>query len=159
MYAPIYPIRIYDLGYADIKDRLDLLAGFLEKQDALLVDVRFKPWSKSPIWRAENLRKVLGDRYVHIPALGNINYSEHGENIQYANLDRGIQEATRIMWLQSKSLVIMCQCWDRDHCHRMGILKRLEETACSIPSQPLVLADLRHINGKDIHIQKGLFDD
>lgn len=156
MLTPATFLTLYDLGYNDIGKHIDLLVKFVERKDAILVDVRHKAWSKDVAWRDVSLRSMFGTRYAHLPNLGNRNYSMHGDDIQYVDLDKGVQELGRIMFLQKKSVVIMCACWDREHCHRKGIVNAFLELY-STPSVQIKLGDLRELQPKDQVKQESLF--
>jgi Protein of unknown function, DUF488 len=149
-------LTLYDLGYNDVGKHIDLLEKFVEHHDCILVDIRHKAWSKDVAWRDSSLRKMFGKRYAHLPNLGNINYSMHGENIQYVNFDYGLQELGRLMFLQQKSVIVMCACWDRDHCHRLGVVEAFGQMH-KMQSSPIKLSDLREFDRKDQAKQVSLF--
>ena len=64
--------QLYTFGYGG--RRPDQLRTLAVRLDGVLVDIRFSPRSRIPDWSAGRLRKVLGERYRHLPALGNRNY-------------------------------------------------------------------------------------
>lgn len=113
--------QLYDLGYSQIQDS-DLLLQLIGKLDAIVIDVRFSPKSRGPQWRASNLQSQFGDRYIHIPELGNVNYK--GGPIKLLDEDSGLAKLN--LMAQSSSLVLMCVCSNRDTCHRLTIVKEME---------------------------------
>jgi len=66
------PRRAFTAGYAG--RRPEALARLAERLDLTVFDVRFSPTSRDPRWRRPHLEKLLGDRYRHVGALGNVNY-------------------------------------------------------------------------------------
>jgi len=114
--------EIYDLGYQNVKD-FSFLVTVVKRLDAVLVDVRYSPKSRNPTWSGSNLKKVFGERYVHIPELGNVNYkSNHA--IELFDKDKGLKILEGI--LTQKNVIIMCACWDRKSCHRKVVSRYLE---------------------------------
>ena len=65
--------QLYTFGYSD--RRPDQLRTLAERLDGVVVDIRFSPRSRIPAWTGGRLRKLLGERYRHLLALGNQNYS------------------------------------------------------------------------------------
>jgi uncharacterized protein (DUF488 family) len=87
---------------------------------AVLVDIRFTPYSGHPHFRKAALEDTFGDRYVHLRDLGNRNYKGEGpvELVDY-EAGRAALEAL------DRPALLMCGCKDPTHCHRTVILARL----------------------------------
>lgn len=92
----------------------ELLARELTDRRATLLDIRHNPTSMKPEWRREALRRQLGDRYMHIPALGNVNYQ--GGPIQLAEPDAALIPVRRL--LAHGPVVLLCACPNWQTCHR-----------------------------------------
>jgi uncharacterized protein (DUF488 family) len=77
--------QLYKFGYSGrLPDQLQSLA---ERLDGVVVDIRFSPRSRIPDWSGGRLRKLLGKRYRHLPALGNRDYK--GGPIEFVDLQAG----------------------------------------------------------------------
>lgn len=68
----------YTLGYAGLTP--EQLRAAVVQYDATLLDVRLAARSPAPQWRKSALVDLLGDRYHHLPALGNRNYRNGGRS-------------------------------------------------------------------------------
>ena len=74
--------KLYTYGYSGrTPHKLQTLAKQLE---AVVADIRFSPRSRIPDWSGGRLQKLLGDRYRHLPALGNRNYK--GGPVEFVDL-------------------------------------------------------------------------
>jgi hypothetical protein len=92
----------------------------VEEMDAILFDIRYSPNSVAPCWRRPFLEELLGERYRHVPSLGNRNYRNGGE-ISIVDLPAGIQQVLT----SPKTPVLMCGCESASECHRMVIAQAL----------------------------------
>jgi uncharacterized protein (DUF488 family) len=134
-------IIVYELGYLNMNWPLGALKEWLVERDAVLADIRFQPRSHNPKWAKHVLERVLGERYVHIEELGNLNYKLKGmENIEIADMEKGL---SRLWDAPFQSVVIMCACKDFDHCHRKVVAARVVELGGEVrplldspPSEP-----------------------
>ena len=63
--------RLYTVGYATWT--LEQLTRQIGELGAMLLDIRYSPNSRQPQWRKRNLVAHLGDAYVHVQSLGNVN--------------------------------------------------------------------------------------
>jgi uncharacterized protein (DUF488 family) len=111
--------RVFTTGYTgkDIND----LKPMLEALEAMLVDIRFAPYSRVFHWRKVYLKSLLGEKYRHIPNLGNRTYKE--DRITVQNLKLGVET---ILSLPS-NIVLMCACEKTENCHRRLIVEELEQ--------------------------------
>jgi uncharacterized protein (DUF488 family) len=112
--------KIFTTGYTgkDINELKPMLADL----DAMLIDIRFAPYSQVMHWRKVYLKALLGEKYRHIPNLGNRTYKENKISIQ--NLKLGIET---ILHLPS-NVVLMCACEKMENCHRRIIAEELRQT-------------------------------
>ena len=78
---------IYTLSYTGTT--LAALTAFLEAKNAILVDVRYQPFSRNPQWTRKTLTAALGSRYAHVGTLGNRNYKSGP--IAIVDLDAGTE--------------------------------------------------------------------
>lgn len=110
-------MQFYTTGYSgkDVND----LKPMLESRDAMLIDIRFAPYSRVMHWRKVYLKTLLGDRYRHLPNLGNRTYKEDKITIQ--NLELGLETLLSI----GRDAVLMCACEIIEKCHRSVIVREL----------------------------------
>ena len=111
--------KIFTTGYTakDIND----LRPMLDALDAVLVDIRFAPYSQVLHWRQIYLKVLLGSKYLHIPNLGNRTYKEDKITIQ--NLQLGLETVFSL----NKNAVLMCACEKAENCHRRLIIAELNK--------------------------------
>ena len=111
--------KIFTTGYTakDIND----LRPMLDVLDAVLVDIRFAPYSQVLHWRQIYLKVLLGSKYLHIPNLGNRTYKEDKITIQ--NLGLGLETVFSL----NKNAVLMCACAKMENCHRRVIIAELKK--------------------------------
>ena len=111
--------KIFTTGYTakDIND----LRPMLDALDAILIDIRFAPYSQVLHWRQVYLKVLLGSKYRHIPNLGNRTYKEDKITIQ--NLQLGLETVFSL----NKNAVLMCACEKAENCHRRVIIAELKK--------------------------------
>jgi uncharacterized protein (DUF488 family) len=106
--------QLYTFGYGgQLPDQLRAPAEHL---DAVVVDIRFSPRSRIPDWTAGRLQKLLGERYRHLPALGNRNYKSGP--IEFVDLETGAVEVGEL--LSQQPVILLCACADVQRCHRLS---------------------------------------
>lgn len=107
--------KIFTTGYTgqDINDLKPMLEAF----DAVLIDIRFAPYSQILHWRQMYLKLLLGRKYLHIPNLGNRTYKE--EKITIQNLRLGVETVLNL----EINVVLMCACEKAENCHRRVIIE------------------------------------
>lgn len=107
---------LYTYGYIGNRDALKDLKRYAEA-GCLIADIRMAPYSQRPDFRQGHLKKELGAAYLHLPALGNLNYQRAGkEPIQINDLSNGLHSLDAL--LQHQPVVILCGCKDHETCHR-----------------------------------------
>jgi uncharacterized protein (DUF488 family) len=125
------PLAIYTFGYTGFPQKL--VFDWLRENNGVLCDIRFKPWSRAPIWRSPHLQKALGDRYVWIRDLGNIQYFS-GNPYEIVDLERGMSQVMKIAGSDRVPL-LMCTCPPVNDCHRGYVMGHLWERFCITPMQ------------------------
>ncbi len=111
--------KIFTTGYTG-KD-ISNLKPLLETLDAMLIDIRFAPFSQVMHWRKVYLKALLGEKYRHIPNLGNRTFGEDKITIQ--NLNLGIETVLNLPF----NIVLMCACKKIENCHRRIIIEELHK--------------------------------
>jgi uncharacterized protein (DUF488 family) len=109
---------VYLVGYTGSKP--ERIQGLVQELDATLVDIRFSPRSRNPMWDQHALQAALGDRYVHCQALGNANY--RGSGIKLVNFEEG----KRLIEASSRPVILLCACKDPEECHRTVVGAKLQ---------------------------------
>ena len=104
---------LYTLGYVGLTP--EQLRAAVVQYAATILDIRLAAKSPASQWRKSALVQLLGERYQHVPALGNRNY-RNGGPIQLADPEAAlpvIQQA-----LTERSVILLCGCADVATCHR-----------------------------------------
>ena len=119
---------IYTVGYSRLREPRRLLA-LLDELDALVLDVRLKPWTRFEGWSKKDLETLCGARYRWIEAFGNDNYA--GGDVQLHDPARGLAEVGPL--LATHSVILLCGCADPTRCHRGPVAAVLAAaTGCPI---------------------------
>ena len=92
-------------GTAALPEMDAVITTLAERLDGVVVDIRFSPRSRIPDWSAGRLQKLLGDRYQHLPALGNRNYKSGA--VEFVDLEAGVVEIGELLSRQPGSVVRM----------------------------------------------------
>jgi uncharacterized protein (DUF488 family) len=111
---------LYTFGYSG--QQSDKLLALAEQLDAIPYgirsvigdDIRFSPRSRIPQWNGGRLAKLLGDRYHHLPALGNRNYK--GGPVEIVDLEAGLAQVADL--LVHQPVILLCACTQVQRCHR-----------------------------------------
>jgi hypothetical protein len=114
--ALTYPLfQVVTFGYqgADAAAIIDAV----QKLDMVLVDIRLSARSRAQAWSGARLHTVLQERYVHVPALGNMNYRSSNAEIVLKDADAGVEIVKRLL-AEGKKPLLMCVCPDVRWCHR-----------------------------------------
>lgn len=121
--------NFFALGYVGHKPA-ELLALVRSVPQAILLDVRFAPRSRAPMWNKSALQSLLGSQYVHCGAWGNQNYKVPGmENVKLVDFDGGLQAA---LASGAQNIFLMCACKDHEHCHRTTVADKLRERGFTV---------------------------
>jgi uncharacterized protein (DUF488 family) len=113
--------RLYTVGYAGWT--LEQLTRMVEELHALLLDIRYSPNSRQPQWRRRELAVHFGERYVHVQALGNVNY--RGGEMLISDYDAGKRLVQEYL-AAGRNTILMCACARVAQCHRLSVAARLE---------------------------------
>ncbi len=115
---------IYTVGYMGLSvERLKAEAQML---GAVVVDVRYRPYSRNAAWNRPRLEGSLGGERRYFWAgetLGNVNYK--GGPVKLANPGPGVQLVTGI--LDHKPVILLCVCKSHKGCHRTDVARLVEE--------------------------------
>jgi uncharacterized protein (DUF488 family) len=87
---------IYTAGYNAPGWTPQLLCAEAERLGALVVDVRLFPRSQRAEWAGAALEQVLGERYLHVPELGNRAYRSRGQ-IEIADPEGGVARVAPLL--------------------------------------------------------------
>lgn len=114
---------IYTFGYTG--QRPETLKCLVADRGAMLVDVRFRAWSRVERWRPEALKRLVGSaNYRHVPDLGNVNYKAPG-SICLSAPQRAVPIIGEI--LRVRPVVLLCGCADVHTCHRKNAAEYLSQ--------------------------------
>jgi hypothetical protein len=92
----------------------------------VLIDIRYKPYSQAPLWRRASFSQKYQNRYIWIPALGNINYKQPEKGIQIADPQAGIAQLLALLQ-EGHTLLLMCGCPHYGQCHRKTVVDLLQK--------------------------------
>lgn len=111
-------MKIYTWGY--IASSYDDLRAYLRATGALLVDVRLSPYSRLPLWHGDAIQRAVQPcDYIHVAALGNVNYKGGGP-IRLRDPEAGYRRIAAMLerTLEPRDIILMCACYDATTCHR-----------------------------------------
>ena len=114
---------LYTFGYT--RSYADDLIEQLIALGILVVDIRFSATSRAAKWREAHLRMRLGDSYIRLQELGNVNYNRPG-GIELYRPVLGVTLAGERL-LQGQHLAFMCMCDVVEECHRALAAKKMIE--------------------------------
>ncbi len=119
---------IYTVGYARLREP-ERLAHLAAELDAVVVDVRFKPYTSFKGWSRADLHARLGSSYRWVEAFGNEGY--RGGPVRLHDAARGLADVTPL--LEVGNIILLCGCADPATCHRRLVADRLAEvTGCPV---------------------------
>ncbi|MBV8879621.1 MAG: DUF488 family protein [Planctomycetaceae bacterium] len=125
---------IWTTGYARWK-KPDAFTTEVLRLGARVADIRMRPWSRDPRWRAAGLISRLGrDHYVGVPALGNVNYKSGGP-IAIKDLDAGL--AIVLDQERRGPVVLLCGCAEPASCHRTVVAEALRKRGSDVEELPV----------------------
>lgn len=116
--------NLFTFGYQD--KRPEYLLDFQQRLKAIIVDIRLHAFCKpEPRFSKRGLMQQYGDQYIHLPALGNLNYKgEYGSGFVIKDIDEGIPVV--LEYLKTQNVILMCMCSSEKECHRTRIVDILE---------------------------------
>ena len=107
------------------------LGELMTDPKAILVDIRWSPYSRFPQWRKDVLMRQFGDyrldggRYRHMSALGNMNHAIGGQ-VRLANPAHGVDVLKQLLE-EGHTVILMCACRYAITCHRSVVAKLVQE--------------------------------
>ncbi len=136
--------EVYTLGYTgrtpgEIKQ-------IVEARNALLFDIRYSTNSRHSRWTQPYLQAVFQDRYVHVQALGNVNYRQ-GDPIQILDYEAGRSQIEHC----PQPVVLMCACEKYHICHRQVVAEMLRRDGFEVK-------EIDSAGGQTGEIQQPLFE-
>jgi len=115
---------LYTFGYTDVCS--DAVIEQLVALDVLIVDIRYSPGSRVAKWRQAQLQERLGDHYLHVQALGNVNYNQPGAPIHLFQSENGVNLVGERLQ-RGQHLALMCMCREVEECHRLEAARKVQE--------------------------------
>lgn len=122
--------RVYTVGYGGHRQRPAHLLETVVAAGGVVVDVRLSARSRLPQWSGAQLRAVFGDRYEHVPELGNRNYKRPGCAVELVDAEAGIARVLSL--LADQPVVLLCGCADWRRCHRRVVAELLAECSGAV---------------------------
>ena len=116
--------KLYTAGYKNFS--FYELKTLVVDNSLMLVDIRFVPYTPLPFWSKAELEKVFGDSYIHVKALGNVNYNKSDPGFELSDYPSGL-EVIRQLLEQGKKCILLCGCYDYDACHRKLVAEKLTD--------------------------------
>ena len=110
---------VYSIGYTGYP--IATFQAFVDSHDLRVVDVRHRPFSRNAAYNRNALIARLGARYVHVPALGNLNF--RGGPIALVDETAGLEQVRAL--LSTDPIALICVCADPQSCHRTVVTDRL----------------------------------
>lgn len=118
--------KAHHFGYEGQKP--EALHQAVTELGALLIDIRYRPFSRNAVWNKKNLQELFGDNYLHLEAWGNINY--RGGPIEIADFDKGLKVV--LHELENRPVVLMCVCREFERCHRSVLADKLHRQGVEV---------------------------
>jgi hypothetical protein len=116
---------IYTAGYSG-HTAPQLLEVALEK-NALVLDIRFSPWSWQAEWRKYALESLLDGRYAYVKNWGNRNYNNREAGIEIVDFAAGLKDMMRegVRFEMRCNFILLCQCPVLESCHRAVVAEMM----------------------------------
>lgn len=119
--------KLYTLGYSSLgpngPDALEKLRRVADKRNAVVVDVRFKPFSGYySVFNFDNMMRS-GISYVWLENLGNLNYQ--GGPYKLKSEQAGLRTLCGILEQSDMNVILFCSEKDPRRCHRRYIAGRI----------------------------------
>lgn len=114
---------IFTWGY--LTGALDTLQRHQEARRALIVDVRYTPFSRAPAFRRGPLARVFGPDYLWVRAFGNRNYKTPGAPIELVDPVAGLELLDQAGVGLERPALLLCGCREASACHRATVARFL----------------------------------
>lgn len=118
--------EILTFGYQGLK--MDKIIETMVRRNAIVLDIRFSPYSPFPGWKKQSFQEALGDRYMWVKGFGNVNYKgQNGGQVRLYDGDAGMKVITTLgKYSIFDNIALMCACPDYQHCHRKTVAYLIE---------------------------------
>lgn len=124
---------IYTLGYSNFT--IDQISQIVKVTDSVLVDVRLRAWSRNPDYCKSRIMAVFGERYLHVPEFGNVNYKDRSAPQVIKDFDGGLHRLSEI----NSNVILMCVCPNLAVCHRSILSYRMRQLGFDV-------TEIRHMS-------------
>jgi len=124
---------IYTLGYSNFT--IDQISQIVKVTDSVLVDVRLRAWSRNPDYCKSRIMAVFGERYLHVPEFGNVNYKDRSAPQVIKDFDGGLHRLSEI----NSNVILMCVCPTLTVCHRSILSYRMRQLGFDV-------TEIRHMS-------------
>ena len=132
--AELPELICYTFGYGGRE--VDTLAALVAEYDAVVIDVRLKPWTKQKGWSLSELKARFGEAYHWWRCLGNVNLKTGGKPKLY-DAKKGLGLLVKL--IETTSPILLCGERNPWVCHRRMIAERLQKkVGCRIVHLPLL---------------------
>lgn len=112
--------KIYTFGYAK-HDPTDLVRH-AQALDAVVYDVRLKPYARDTRWNKDALQRLLGASYEAIGRIaGNRNYRGDGGEFDIVDLEATVDRLQATIIDDERAVILLCVCSRPGECHRSVI--------------------------------------
>lgn len=123
---------IFTLGY--LHSTPEAIQAYVDQLGALVVDIRFSPYSRDPRWAGTAIRDAVGqDNYVWVVELGNVNY-KNGKPIELYKPHLALRILRPLV--EARPIILLCACAHYDTCHRKVAAEYLSD-AFDVPVEHL----------------------
>lgn len=149
---------IYTVGYTGAS--MERLVEKVRSVDGMLIDIRYSPRSRAPLWGQPSFLKHFGalggadledgspGRYLHLRHWGNENYAGGPIVIRDLNLGAKVLEQ-KVQENPGMVPILMCACADFERCHRRTVSEWLEKRFGTVVEHwhPSDIAPIRPVKG------------
>lgn len=120
-----YP-PVQTIGYTEpgAEERIE---AFLSQEEAALIDIRLQPRSRwQPAFNRSALEKRYPAQYIHVQALGNVNYKDRGRGIDLLDAKSGLQQLLYLL-RYGHPIMLLCACKNYEQCHRKVVYEMIAQ--------------------------------
>lgn len=121
--------RLFTMGYL-VPGSLEKLDAFVQQENAVLLDIRYSPTSRIPVFRQSALQARYPDAYEYCFELGNKNYRDSDRGIELVNAFVGVPYVVTLL-RHSRLVLLLCACKDYETCHRKVVYDLVAQALAS----------------------------
>ena len=88
----------------------------------VIVDIRYKPFTRAPGWSKHELQREFGKNYIWLREWGNVDYKSN--HVRLLNFEAGLKVIDGLL-ADGKIPVLLCSCSNYKTCHRATIATKL----------------------------------